>query len=147
MELTYWGAPGKYLTIGLIVIEGLPKFPRFWPVCVSTVPRIDWITGQRHWLGEIAPARYDASNDKRRKHEEVVSDIRLEAEVEETEKQGGYFCANCSSVILEDPKPITVKNMAKPGVDRRDLSKRSIHMTGLIIRDWFHDCVVSASTK
>lgn len=109
MKYSYWGAPGEYLQIGFIITEALPDFPKYCPVCVSVVPRKDWISRQRHWLSDAVPARHATSSNEYQKHEEVVSAVNLEVKVEKAEKQDGYFYADSSFVVLENPNLLWFK--------------------------------------
>lgn len=109
MKHSYWGAPGEYLQIGFVLTEALPDFPKFCPVCVSVVPRKDWISRQKRWLSDTVPARFESSSDRQMKHEEVVSAVSLEARIESAERQDGYFYADNSFVVLENPTLLRFK--------------------------------------
>ena len=109
MKHSFWCAPGEYLQIGFIITEALPDFPRYCPVCISVVPRMDWIFQQQRWLSDTVPARYETSIDRYQKHEEVVSAVSIEAKIEKAEKQDGYFYADSSFVVLENPKLLRFK--------------------------------------
>ena len=99
---SYWGAPGEYLQIGLIITEALPEFPKFCPVCISIVPRKDWISRQKHWLSDTVTHRYNNKSDEKMKHDEVVSAVKLEDRVKIAEQQNGYFYADNSFLVMEN---------------------------------------------